>query len=116
MKKRKILKGRQIASLDHLAKCEWVVISGKPYNRGWVVSWQLRTAKGYVDAGMAYEGIRLTNGEYYERLSNEQIRERFEEDICRRCLTYYYARSRIVTCEGEFCEEAIEDWKKEYVK
>ena len=53
MKKRKISQGGRITSLDRLEDCEWVVIHGKPYHRGWAAGWNLRTAKGYIDRGVA---------------------------------------------------------------
>lgn len=89
MKKRKLQQGPLITSLDQLARCEWVIIHGKPYNRGWVASWQFRMVKAYVDSGRAYEGIRLTNGQYYPGITRDKAAERFADELhklspCRR--------------------------------
>ena len=103
-----------ITTLDQLARCEWVIIHGKPYNRGWIQSWQLRMAKMYVDNGQAYEGIRLTNGQYYPNITNEQIFERFYDDLkqyrpCDDCMISN-------KCNEPNCWKAIMAWKGAEIK
>jgi len=81
MYKKKIKQGEQITSLNQLVSCEWVIVMGKPYCIGWVMSWQVSLALAYVNRGDAYEGIRLTNGEYYDGFSDDELRKRFGEEI-----------------------------------
>lgn len=117
MSRKKIRRGQLITSLDHLARFEWVIIHGKPYNHGWVISWTMRTAKRYVDGGHAYEGIRLTNAEYYSKLSDAQIMKRFggyHGELHKVC-PYGRDRDIVGECGAGYCEEAIIIWKGEPV-
>ena len=114
MRRKKLRQGAMITSLDQLARCDWIIVHGKPYNRGWVQSWQLRMAKGYVDSGRAYEGIRLTNGQYYPTLTDEQIKSRFCDELrrhspCANCELHN-------DCREPHCWKAIEAWKEAEVK
>ena len=114
MSKKKLRQGVMITSLDQLSRCEWIIIHHKPYHRGWVASWCIRMAKGYVDSGRAYEGIRLTNGQYYPNLTNEQIKSRFDCDLqkyspCDKC----ELRDE---CKEPHCWKAIAAWKEADVK
>jgi len=79
--KRKIRQGELITSLDQLAKCDWVIVRGKPLNRGWWRGWQLSMAIAYIEQQVLYEGIRLTNGEYYDAIDDEKLLERFGDEI-----------------------------------
>jgi hypothetical protein len=112
MSRKKLMKGALLTSLDQLVNCEWVIIRGKPYHRGWVSSWQLRMANRYVVNGMAYEGIRLTNGEYYQNLTPRQIFDRFGTKVCESCHLKIAPPS---SCEGFYCDKALEFWKEELV-
>ena len=116
MGKKKLKKGCPIATLDHMYKCEWVIIHDKPYNRGWVMSWQFRVAGNYVEHGIAFEGVRLTNGEYFANLTDDEIKERFGEDLHILCPWREIRLGANALCEGEYCDEAIENWKGEAVK
>lgn len=116
MSKKKLKQGKLITSLDELAQCEWVFIHGKPFHRGWVSSWQFRMAAGYVNGRHARVGVRLTNGEYYAHLSDEQIRERFGEELHEICPWKHSGRSSTSICEGRYCDEALDCWKEEPVK
>lgn len=117
MRKRKIRQGKQITSFDQLVSCDWVIVHGKPYHQGWVTSWQIGMAKAYLKRGVAYEGIRLTNGEYYEDLTDEQLIERFGEELHEKCPWNNGGNhSPGSLCEGSYCEEALENWKEELVE
>jgi hypothetical protein len=110
--RKKLKKGVLITTLDQLAKCEWIIIRDKPYHRGWFSSWQLSMAMGYLTHGMAYEGIRLTNGEYYQKLTHEQIFDRYATSVCGLC---QLKNAPSATCEGFYCHSAIDRWKEELV-
>jgi len=77
----KIRKGELITSLDHLAKCDWVIVREKRLSRGWWRSWQIGMAQAYIEQSVLYEGVRLTNGEYYGHLSDEELVEKFGDEI-----------------------------------
>jgi len=38
-------------------------------------------AQTYIEQSVLYEGIRLTNGEYYSHLSDEKLVEKFGDEI-----------------------------------
>jgi hypothetical protein len=114
MSKRKLQQGAMITSLDQLARCEYVFVRGKPYNRGWVLSWQFSMAKRYVDSGIAFEGIRLTNAQYYPKITYTQIKERFGDELrrispCEKCAIHG-------VCQEPYCGKAIVAWKESGVK
>jgi len=104
--RRKIRKGKLITSLDQLAKCEWVIVNGKPLQRGWWLSWQVRLALHYVKNKAVYEGIRLTNGEYYGHLTDEQLPCRLKDEI---------GITGVLPRDSEY-EQKIKDWKELPVK
>ena len=99
--KRRIRQGELITSLDQLMKCEWVMVGGKPVARGWWLNWQLRMVMNYIQHQAIYEGIRLTNDEYYEHLTNEKIEEKFGDEI--------------LPWDHEY-EEKFKAWKEQPVK
>ena len=109
MRKKKIQQGALITSLDQLSRCEWIIIHGKPYSRGWVLSWQFRMAKMYIDGGYAYFGIRLSNGQYYDKLTDAQIKERFDAELreispCEKC-------DLRADCKEPYCWKAVLLWR-----
>lgn len=90
MCRRKIRRGALITSLDQLAKCDWIIVNiktsgstakDKPMSRGWWISWQLQMVMTYIKQGYLHEGIRLTNGEYFEGMSEEKLLEKFGDEI-----------------------------------
>ena len=117
MSRRKFKKGARITSLDHFANCEWIITHGKTYTRGWAQSWQFLMVKNCISNGWVYEGIRLTNAEYYSHLSDKRLKERFNEEFHAYCpWTNGYNHSPQSVCEGQWCDEAMENWKGATVK
>lgn len=57
--KRKYQKGKQITSLDELAKQEFVYFFDKITHCGWFMSWQFRLAKRYVERGSLYRADKV---------------------------------------------------------
>ena len=57
MYKRKYSKGKQITSLDELAKQDFIFVFDKITHGGWFMSWQFRLAKSYIDRGCLYYAI-----------------------------------------------------------
>lgn len=58
MYKRKYSKGKQITSLDELAKQDFIFVFDKITHGGWFMSWQFRLAKSYIDRGCLYYAIK----------------------------------------------------------
>ena len=56
-----IVPGNVITSLDQLQKCEFIIVRGKPLHKGWFYSWPLRSAMRYIEQGLAFEGIKVSD-------------------------------------------------------
>lgn len=56
--KRKYRKGKQITSLDELAKQEFVYFFDKITHYGWFMSWQFRMAKNFMERGILFYAER----------------------------------------------------------
>lgn len=123
MSKRKFKKGAKVKSLDDFMKYPYFIVNGKTFCAGWCRGWQLNTAMGYISSGRAFVAERLTNGEFYNRKTDEQLIEILAENgLCTYCPipeelqgihqtpTGYHA------CEGSRCYEALEHWKEEHVE
>ena len=108
--KRKIRQGERITSLNQLTKCEWVMVKGEPYSRGWWCGWWcgwlINTALMHINMEVIYEGIRLTNGEYYDSLTDDELAEKFEDEI---------GLTGILPWDYEYAEK-IKTWKEHPVK
>ena len=59
--KRKYCKGKQITSLDELAKQEFIYFFDKITHNGWFMSWQFRMAKRFIERGFLYCAERTAN-------------------------------------------------------
>lgn len=124
MNKRKFKKGQQIVSVAEFLEHEWFIVNGKTYHRGWCMSWSLSLAQLYVDRGVAYVAVRLTNREYYIGKSDDELIEKAGDDLCANCPmtaalrnTLLYAVKPIECVKGEKprCKEALEAWKSKKV-
>ncbi len=109
--KHKLRQGDRILSLDHLSRCDWIILHGKPYNRGWVASWPLRLAKLYVDSGGVYEGIRLTNGQYYPNITIEKAASRFADELHRLSPCRSGGECPLgADCQDNHCWKSFNEW------
>ena len=67
MSKRIYEQGKQINSVAEFENttCDWFIIRfGDKYrtrHRGFLISWQYRVLKGFIDAGRVYEAARIVN-------------------------------------------------------
>ena len=57
MSKARYKKGEQITSLDELARQKFVYVHDKITHCGWCLSWQIRVAKRYLDAGVVWKAV-----------------------------------------------------------
>lgn len=122
MSRRKFKKGPAVKSLDELMKYENFILHGKTYCSGWVRSWQLNMANNYIRRGELFIAERLTNEEYYDGKSDEQLKDMIgEEVLCDYCPLDESKRGvhcyggQPIMCEGTHYDEALEAWKEEYV-
>lgn len=122
MSKRKFKKGVQVLSVAEFLEHDWFIVNGKTFHKSWCTSWSLNLAQLYVDRGVAYIAERLTNGEYYQNLSDKEIQERLDEGLCDYCPLpkelhgMHLGPNGPYGCEGSRCDKAIEAWKEEYVE
>lgn len=55
--KRKFKRGDRITSLDELASQKWIYVFDKITHNGWFMSWQFRTAQGFMKRGILYYAL-----------------------------------------------------------
>lgn len=122
MKKRKFKKGSQVVSVAEIPEHDWFIVRGKTTHREVLRSWSIRTCEQFIDHGTIFIAQRLTNGEFYEGMSDEEIMEMLEENMCNYCPlpdelkgAHCYG-GQPVMCEGTHCGEAIARWKDEQVE
>lgn len=126
MSKRKFKKGERVLSIAEIPEHDWFIVllgrNGKTMHREVLRSWSIRTCEQFIDHGFVFVAQRLTNREFYEGMSDEEIREMLEENMCSYCPlpdglkgAHCYG-GQPVMCEGSHCDEAIERWKEEYVE
>lgn len=126
MKKRKFKKGPQVVSVAEIPEHDWFIVKAgtwdRTMHREMLRSWTIRTCEQFIDHGMIFIAQRLTNGEFYEGMSDEQIRGMLEDRMCDYCpLPDELKGARCygdapVMCEGTHCAEAIAAWKEEFVE
>lgn len=126
MKKRKFKKGPQVVSVAEIPEHDWFIVKAgtwdRTMHREMLRSWTIRTCEQFIDHGMIFIAQRLTNGEFYEGMSNEQIRGMLEDRMCDYCPlpdklkgAHCYGDAPVM-CEGTHCAEAIAAWKEEFVE
>lgn len=126
MKKRKFKKGPQVVSVAEIPEHDWFIVKAGTWDRTMhrevLRSWTIRTCEQFIDHGMIFIAQRLTNGEFYEGMSDEQIRRMLEDRMCDYCPlpdelkgAHCYGDAPVM-CEGTHCAEAIAAWKEEFVE
>ena len=126
MKKRKFKKGPQVVSVAEIPEHDWFIVKAgtwdRTMHREMLRSWTIRTCEQFIDHGMIFIAQRLTNGEFYEGMSDEQIRGMLEDRMCDYCPlpdelkgAHCYEDAPVM-CEGTHCAEAIAAWKEEFVE
>ena len=124
MSKRKFKKGNLVINVDELLEHDWFIVhfgpnTVKTLHKSFIGSWQLSLCEKFVDAGSVYIAERLTNGEYYSNLSDDEIVDKLEERLCDYCPVpeelhgIHLGPNGQYGCEGSRCDEAIEAWREE---
>lgn len=116
--KRKYKQGDRVDSVAELLEHDWFIVhcghrTTKTMHKAVLLEWKLRTCQQAIDSGRIFIAVKLTNGEYYEGMTDDQIVDMLETDLCEYC----EGRKGVVgQCDGKFCDEAIKVWKGAYVK
>ena len=126
MKKRKFKKGPQVVSVAEIPEHDWFIVKAgtwdRTMHREMLRSWTIRTCEQFIDHGMIFIAQRLTNGEFYEGMSDEQIRGMLEDRMCDNCPLpdklkgAHCSPDAPVMCEGTHCPESMTAWKEEFVE
>lgn len=116
--KRKFRPGALVKSIDEIFKHDYFMIANG--EKGWKTvhnsilrSWQVNFCNAHIGRGYVRIAERLTNGEYYAGKTDDELIEMFVPDICERCDG---VKTVIGSCEGKWCDQALNAWKEEYVK
>lgn len=124
--KRKFKRGNQVVSIAEIPEHDWFIVllgrNSKTMHREVLRSWSIRTCEQFIDHGMVFIAQRLTNGEFYEGMSDDKIRDMLEDNLCDYCPlpdeqkgAHCYG-GQPVMCEGTHCDEAIAMWKEGLVE
>ena len=126
MKKRKFKRGDQVVSVAEIPEHDWFIVKmgarDKTMHREVLRSWSIRTCEQFIDNGRIFIALRLTNGEFYEGMADDEIKEMLEDAMCNHCPLPDEMRGahcfggEPVMCEGTHCSEAIARWKDEFVE
>lgn len=130
MKKRKFKKGKQVSRLDELLEHQHFIVRYGPrspertVHAGFILSWQVRTAQLLISDKQIWVADRLTNGEFYDGKTDEEMKEIVGEETL--CGIYCPLPDHLkgvhcyggqpVMCEGARCGEALASWKDELVE
>lgn len=116
--KRKYKQGDRVDSVAELLEHDWFIVhfgprTTKTMHKAVLWEWKLKTCQQAIDSGRVFIAVKFTNGEYYGDMTDDQIVDMLETDLCEYC----EGRKGVVgQCDGKFCDEAIEAWKGAYVK
>ena len=79
MKKRKFKRGDQVVSVAEIPEHDWFIVKmgarDKTMHREVLRSWSIRTCEQFIDNGRIFIALRLTNGEFYEGMADDEIKE-----------------------------------------
>lgn len=115
--KRKFRVGTPVRQLDELTQHEYFMIrlgsKWKTVHNGFVRSWQLNFCWEMISKRNIRVAERLTNAEYYDNLEDDELMDMLETDLCEYCEEN---GSVIGSCEGRWCDAALDKWKEDLVK
>lgn len=115
--KRKFKQGDQVVSAAELLEHDWFFVhfgsNVKTVHKAVLWEWKLRLCQKFIDHGWIFIAERLTNGEYHKGKSDDELLDMLETDVCEYCEG---KKNVIGSCEGRWCDEALETWKEALVK
>lgn len=92
MSKRKFKKGKLVTSIDELFEHRHFIVQyggftspERTVHFGFVQSWQVRMANLFVRGKRVWVAERLTNGEFYSNMTDKEIVDKFDEELCAYC-------------------------------
>ena len=115
--KRKFKAGPLVHNLEEVFQHDYFMLmqgsKWKTIHRAFVWSWQIRACFNYIQRGYLRVAERLTNEEYYEGMTDDEMLDMLETDVCEFCEG---KQTAIGSCEGRWCDQALAEWKGADVK
>ena len=115
--KRKFRIGPVVRNFDELFQHDYFMIQlgskCKTVHKAFVRSWQIDYCRRQIKQFRLRVAERLTNAEYYAGMTDDELFEMLETDVCECCEG---KRTVVGACEGKWCDQALNAWKEEYVK
>ena len=84
--KRKYKQGDRVDSVAELIEHDWFIVhcghrTTKTMHKAVLLEWKLRTCQQAIDSGRVFIAVKLTNGEYYGDMTDDQIVARAERAL-----------------------------------
>ena len=85
--KRKYKQGDRVDSVAELLEHDWFIVhfgprTTKTMHKAVLWEWKLKTCQQAIDSGRVFIAVKLTNGEYYGDMTDDQIVDMLETDLC----------------------------------
>lgn len=116
--RRKYRRCERVDSVAELLEHDWFIVhfghhTKKTMHKDVLREWKLKTCQQAIDSGRIFIAARLTNGEYYAGMRDDELFDMLETDVCEFCEG---KQTIIGACEGRWCDQALAAWKEEMVK
>lgn len=115
--KRKFKAGPIIQNLEEVFQHNyfmmWQGSRWKTIHCGFVRAWQVNFCHQQVQRGFLRVAERMTNAEYYEGKTDDELLDMLETDVCEFCEG---KKTVIGACEGQWCDQALAAWKEAAVE
>ena len=115
--KRKFKVGPLVRSLEEVCQHNYFMLrqgsKWRTIHSAFVRSWQIQFCLQHIQRGYLRVAERLTNEEYYEGMTDDEMLDMLETDVCEFCPG---VKTVIGSCEGRWCGQALAVWKEAEVK
>ncbi len=111
--RRKFKAGSVVRNLEELFQHDYFMLwqgsKWKTVHNAFVRSWQVQSCFQHIQRGYLRVAERLTNAEYYAGMTDDELFDMLETDVCEFCEG---KKTVIGACEGRWCEQALAAWKE----
>lgn len=115
--RRKFRIGPAIRNLEEVFQHDYFMLKTngqwKTVHKAFVRSWQMQFCFQHIQRGYLRVAERLTNAEYYDGMTDDELLDMLETDICEFCEG---KQTVIGSCDGAWCDQALAAWKEAEVK
>lgn len=115
--RRKFRVGPVVHSFEELFQHDYFMLrhgrKWKTVHNAFVRSWQVQFCFQQIQHSYLRVAERLTNAEYYAGMTDDELLDMFETDVCEFCEG---KKTVIGSCDGKWCDVALEEWKEAYVE